>query len=217
MSGRHRENSSDTSRSSTAPACGRVSARPCCPSCRRTADADAPPARCRAAECRSRAARLADPARPRSCRPGRRSDTSSCVRSWRRLLIDFQTLDDLAVGEMGVDDLVDVGFVDVRVPDAFRIHDERRAELAAIEATGLVDAHLAGAGEAKCLHAFFRVLLHLLRIAVCAARAIGAGLALIDAEKHVVLVEGIHDVRWETVRMGPWPCGRGGAPVVRRL
>jgi hypothetical protein len=43
-----------------------------------------------------------------------------------------------------VDDLVDVLLVDVRVPGAFRIHDDARAFLAAIEAAGGVDAHAPG-------------------------------------------------------------------------
>ena len=52
-------------------------------------------------------------------------DTSLYVRSWRGLLIDFQTLDDLAVHKVRIDDFIDVAFVDVRVPDALR--DKRRA------------------------------------------------------------------------------------------
>src|ERR1019366_3171164 len=58
-----------------------------------------------------------------------------------------QALDDLAALEVRIDDLVDVGRIDVRVPDAFGIDDGHRAAGAAIEATRLVDAHPARPAE----------------------------------------------------------------------
>src|SRR4029079_3368469 len=52
-----------------------------------------------------------------------------------------QALHHLAVLHVLLDDLVDVVLVDVRVPDAFRVHHGNRAALAAVHATGLVHAH----------------------------------------------------------------------------
>ncbi|CAG9238348.1 hypothetical protein BCAR13_840140 [Paraburkholderia caribensis] len=109
--------------------------------------------------------------------------------------VDQQALDNLAVGEMRIDDLVDIALVDVRVPDAFRIHDDRRPFLAAVETPRLVDAHLAGTGKAELFHAFLRVFLHFLRAAVRAARTRCARFALIQTEKDVILEEGIHGGR----------------------
>src|SRR5258706_4074656 len=119
---------------------------------------------------------------------------------------DFQTLDDLAVHKMRIDDFIDVRFVDVGVPGAFGIDDDRRTFLAAVKASRLVDANVSRAGEAQRLHALYRVLLHRRRVAVRAARPVGARLTLVDAEKHVVLVEGIHGVwREKTERFGGPP------------
>ena len=60
-----------------------------------------------------------------------------------------QALDDLAALQVRVDDLVDVALVDVGVPDALGIDDRDRAAGAAVEAAGLVDAHLAGPGSSS--------------------------------------------------------------------
>src|SRR5258707_1153257 len=50
-----------------------------------------------------------------------------------------QPLDDTAVLEVLLDDLVDVGLVDVGVPDRVGVDDNARAFLAAVEAARLVD------------------------------------------------------------------------------
>ena len=77
--------------------------------------------------------------------------------------------------------------VDVGVPDLLGVDDQHRALLAAVEAAGLVDAHLARAGELELLDALLGVVLHLLG-AVAGAAVLGR-VALVEAEEDVVLVE----------------------------
>src|SRR5581483_2548035 len=92
---------------------------------------------------------------------------------------------------MLLDDLLDVFLVDVGVPDAFGIDDDARALFAAIEAAGLVDAHVAGPRELELLHALLRVVAHAGGALVVAAGAI-AGRALVAAEKDVIAVVAAH-------------------------
>ena len=54
-----------------------------------------------------------------------------------------QPLDRLTANDVGFDDLVDVGFGDVPVPDGFWIDNDRRTVLALIEASGLIRPHFA--------------------------------------------------------------------------
>jgi hypothetical protein len=65
------------------------------------------------------------------------------------------------------------------------------------------------------------MLLHGLCIAVRATRALGTGIALVETEEDVVLVERVHGVRGETERgEGSMTTGMGeqrGASVVGRL
>src|SRR4030095_16355258 len=117
----------------------------------------------------------------RSDLPRRRS-----VASRRAVPSNAQSIDEAAIDQMRVDDLVDVMAVHVRVPDRFRVDDDAGTFVAAIQAAGLVDAHLAGAAQAKRLDTFLGVLLHFGRVMTSAAG--GAFLALVQAEKHVVLV-----------------------------
>src|SRR5476649_2023366 len=109
----------------------RASSPPCCPWSRRRADGDARSRRSHSAPRESYRPPRSSPTRPRSAR----------ARSRRAL--DPQALDDAALHEVLVDDLVDVGLVDVGVPDLFGVDHDDRAFLAAIKATGGVDAHLA--------------------------------------------------------------------------
>ena len=87
---------------------------------------------------------------------------------------------------MRVDDLVDVVEVDVGVPDRFRINDDSWTLVAAIQAAGFVNAHLAGAAQAERLDAFLGVLLHIGGVMTPAAG--GALFTLVQAEEHVMLV-----------------------------
>ena len=104
-----------------------ASARPCCPSCRRAADADGRPPPRRAALPPARRSRT------RSRRPARRSarEPFAVHRAPRGSAADVgrqqQALDDLAVLQVRVDDLVDVAAVDVGVPDRLRDRPPRPA------------------------------------------------------------------------------------------
>src|SRR5437764_14440875 len=99
-----------------------------------------------------------------------------------------QALDDAAVLQVLLDDLVDISTVDVRIPDRLRINDDARAFLAAIEATGLVDADLARPGEAELFHAALGVVAQFACALVVAAHA--PAVALVAAEKDVSCVMG---------------------------
>src|SRR5688572_1279841 len=82
---------------------------------------------------------------------------------------------------MLVDDLVDVLAIHVGIPDRIGVDHHDRALLAAVEASRLIDAHLAGPGELQALDAVLGVVAHLLRAAAVAALL--AFLALVAAEK----------------------------------
>src|ERR1043166_1865895 len=88
---------------------------------------------------------------------------------------------------MLLDDLLDVFLVDVGVPGPFRIDDDARSFLAAIEAARLVDANVARSGELQLLDPLLRVAAHARRALVVAAGAI-ARRALVAAEEHVIAV-----------------------------
>src|SRR5688500_15458659 len=109
-----------------------------------------------------------------------------CARVAATAMSDAQALDDAAAHEVLLDDLVDVLLVHVRVPGLLGVDHHHRSQLAAVEAAGLVDAHLALAGELELLDALLGVLLH--RLGAVAGAAILGGLALVEAEEHVVLV-----------------------------
>src|SRR5262245_21124744 len=87
---------------------------------------------------------------------------SISVRAAGAAILDAQSRDDAPVHQVLVDDLVDVGLVDVRVPDLLGVHDHDGAFVAAIEAARLVDAHLALAAELELLDAALRIGLHFL-------------------------------------------------------
>src|SRR3954471_2597835 len=73
---------------------------------------------------------------------------------------DPQPLDDAPVLHVLLDDLVDVGLVHVGVPDRVGIDHDAGAFLAAVEAAGLVDAHLALARKPELLHALLGIVAH---------------------------------------------------------
>src|SRR5688500_178873 len=87
---------------------------------------------------------------------------------------------------MLVDELVDVLAVHVGVPDRVGVDHHDRALLAAVEASRLVDAHLAGPGELQALDAILGVVAHFLRAAAVAALL--AFLALVAAEENVLAI-----------------------------
>src|SRR5262249_52012243 len=144
-----RENCNARPRSSSRKTSWPAFARPCCRAYRPAADAGARGARCRRRTHRARSARL--PAGPRDRRS---TGAPSSAES------NDEPFDNLTVHDMPIDDLVDVVPVDIGVPDRVRVNDDDRAFLAAVETTGLVDAHLAFAGQSERLHALFCILLH---------------------------------------------------------
>src|SRR5574340_1670286 len=98
--------------------------------------------------------------------------------------LQLQALDDTPLFEMDLEDLVEVGLVHVGIPDAFRIHDQQRTFVAAVEAAGAVDAALAFAVEIGELDLFLQVVADLLDAS--SAAAFGAVVALVGAEKNMV-------------------------------
>ena len=146
-----------------------ASARPCCPSCRRTADADgrrprrraAPPPAGRCAHS-MRAGRAGDRLRDRA-----RVHRGARLSGRRRR--QQQALDDLALLQVRIDDLVDVVLVDIGVPGGVGIDHRDRAAGAAVQAAGLVDADPARPGEALGLDARLAVVEARLGVVVGAA------------------------------------------------
>src|SRR6185436_13353849 len=156
-----------------------ASAPPCCRACRRTADGDG-------RSTRGHEPRL--PARRLRIRCGLRDPRRARAACWRAL--HPEPFDDAAVLEMFLDDLVDVGLVDVGVPDRFRVDDDAGAFLAAVEAARLVDADLAFAGETELLHPFLGVVAHRRRALAVAAGPVRARVTLIAAKENVLVVVG---------------------------
>src|SRR5690606_37695541 len=130
--------------------------------------------------------RRADRARCRSCRRARRSPAHACRNSF-----EPQSLDRIAVAQMRFDDLVDVATVEEGVPDALGIDHGDRPEFATVEASRLVDAHLARAGESERLDALLRIALQRFAAMLRAAFPIRI-VPTIDAEEDVAFVEGTH-------------------------
>ncbi len=106
--------------------------------------------------------------------------------------LDFQTLDHLTRNDMRIDDLVDIMFVDIGVPDRFGVDHHHRTFLTAIQATGLVYAHFALAVHIERLDATLGVFLSALGAAFSAACP--TIIAHVGTDEHMVLVERIaHD------------------------
>src|SRR5436190_1460496 len=88
--------------------------------------------------------------------------------------------------EVLLDDLVDIGAVDIGVPDRLRVHHDAGPFLAAIQAPRLIHPHLTRTCEAQFLDPFFCVVAHSACAFVVAAGL--AVLALVAAEKNVSFV-----------------------------
>src|SRR3569623_849531 len=100
--------------------------------------------------------------------------------------LQLQALDNTPLLEVDLEDFVDVGFVLIGIPDAFRVHDQQRALVAAVETTGAVDTAPAFAIEMGVLDLFLQVVAHLL--AAGRAAAFCAVVTLVGAEENMVLV-----------------------------
>src|SRR5262245_34763435 len=112
------------------------------------------------------------PAGPATMRRSLRTVIAARFRALRRpwrTRSDLQAVDRLAMDDVAIDDLVDIVFVDVRVPDCFRVDDHAWSLVATIETPRLVDADLAWTGEAELLDALLGVRLHFGGVVVRAA------------------------------------------------
>ena len=49
--------------------------------------------------------------------------------------------DRLAVGQVFIDDFIDILLIYIRIPDPFGVNDQHRTFVTAVQATGRVDAH----------------------------------------------------------------------------
>ena len=107
----------------------------------------------------------------------------------KALAIDLylQTFNDTAILNVLRNDFVDVGFIDIGVPDLFRVHDQHRTFRAAVETASKIDAHFALAVQIELLDAILGVSAYSFGIVLIAA--FFAVVALINAEKYVVLVK----------------------------
>lgn len=89
------------------------------------------------------------------------------------------------------DDLIEVVFINIGIPGALGIDHDDRAFVAAIHASGRVDADfILGIGKAELLDLVLYVIARLLRTVIVAASA--AVLALIGTEKNMLIVKA-HD------------------------
>lgn len=91
---------------------------------------------------------------------------------------------------MFLDDFVHVAFVAIAIPNALGIDDKTRTEFAAIQATGLINAQLAGPGQLQFFDALLGVIAQARRAFVVATTARMPGLTLVAAEKNVVRIKG---------------------------
>src|SRR5690625_2737932 len=97
-------------------------------------------------------------------------------------------IDRLAIDQMGIDDFVDIAFIEVAIPNAFGVEHHDGPFFAAVEAARLVDPHLARTRQAQLFHTLLGVGLHLFGTASRAARAFSAFGTLVEAEENVTLV-----------------------------
>src|SRR5712664_4040842 len=109
--------------------------------------------------------------------------------------------------EVLLDNLVDVGPVDVGVPDRVGIDHDAGALLAAIETARLVDAHASRPGEAELLDAVLRVVADLRGTLVVAAHT--PAVALVAAEENMPSVIGHRAILTRAKRALPGAATRG--------
>lgn len=101
---------------------------------------------------------------------------------------DFQAVYGFSVYQVGIDNFVNVRFIDVGVPDAFRVYHAHRAFFAAVEATRLVDTHFARAGQTQFLNSPLGIFPDFRRTAQIAARSVRLKAPIINTEKNMFAV-----------------------------
>ena len=82
--------------------------------------------------------------------------------------LDAQPFHDATVNQMLVNDFVQISMIHIGIPDCIRIDDDDRPFGAAIQATGIIDAHLVGYGGTQRLDALLDIITRLLRAALLA-------------------------------------------------
>ena len=100
-----------------------------------------------------------------------------------------QTLNRLPALQMRFDDFIDVGLVDIGVPNRLWVDHHHGAAGTAIQTPRLVDTHATLAVESQGFDPGFAVLPRLLRSVVGATGF--AAFALVQTKKHMVLVVGV--------------------------
>jgi hypothetical protein len=99
---------------------------------------------------------------------------------------DLETVYGFACNEVLIDNFVDIGMVHVLVPGLFRIDDQHRSILAAVQAACGVDTDLVRAADTQLLAALLGVIAQLLGATVITGLA--PIITLVGAEEYVVPV-----------------------------
>ena len=94
---------------------------------------------------------------------------------------------------MAVDNLVDVFLINIRVPGTLRVNHHHWPFLAAVQATGVIDPHLALTRQTKPFYAGLGIIAHGLGIVV--GTTWPAILAQVGAKKYVVFIVGFVHLR----------------------
>src|ERR1700741_2681819 len=125
------------------------------------------------------------PARKTGEEKRKRGSASRAIR-WQLVGgLQQQPLDAAALDQVCLQHLVDVFLGRAAVPDAFRINHQVRSQLAAVEAAGVVDAHVL---QPEVLAAGLHVVAQRLAVLLRAAAARMAGRAAVGAEEDMSLV-----------------------------
>ena len=85
---------------------------------------------------------------------------------------NFQAIHRFAVHQVRFDDFVDVRFINIGIPGAFRIDHAYRPLFATVQAAGLVDAHPALTGDAQFFDLFLGIFPNPVSTTLVAVRAI---------------------------------------------
>jgi hypothetical protein len=103
-------------------------------------------------------------------------------------LSDPETLDNPAVYQVLIDNLIEVRAIDIGIPDSVRIDDDDRTFLTPVQASRHVDTHAPTSRDSELLAALLRVITHAPGIKPLAA--VTAVVALVGTKKHVIAIIG---------------------------
>jgi hypothetical protein len=111
-----------------------------------------------------------------------------------RLTGQLKPLNNLSADKMGLDNFLDVLFVDRGVPNTFRVDHENRAKFASVKASRLVNPNRASALKPECFNPRLGKALQCLCTLSRTTRP--AGIALIETKKHMMAVEHSKNLTW---------------------